>query len=89
MSCRSAVATKKLRKSVARDAILTGKRYNAKEGLADGIVDQVVAGDNVLAKAIEFAASIADKGRDKKALGSLKQEMYGRVLHKLKEGGYA
>jgi len=83
----SAVASKKLQKSVARDVVLMGKRFGGNDAVAAGIVDFAVPEDQVLPKAIELAKSLADKARNREALGKLKQELYANVLKKLREGG--
>ena len=50
--------------SVARDLVLTGRRIEAGEALAVGLVNRVVAGDDLLDAAGEVAAEIALAPRD-------------------------
>ena len=50
--------------SVARDLVLTGRRIEAGEALAVGLVNRVVAGDEVVAAACAVAAEIALAPRD-------------------------
>ncbi len=45
------------------DAALTGKRYDGPAALAGGIVHEVAAEDAVLGRAVEIAASLAEKNR--------------------------
>ncbi len=45
------------------DAALTGKRYDAPSAVAGGIVHETAAEDRVLDRAVEIAASLAEKNR--------------------------
>ena len=62
----------------AHEAMVTGRRYDAPQALADGIVDQVADEDRVLPAAIELAASLAAKAGS--ALASIRTDMYRPAL---------
>lgn len=57
------------------DAALTGKRYDAADALAGGIVHETAAEEAVLDRAIEIAASLA--GKDRNVIAAHKQLLYG------------
>ena len=62
----------------AHEAMVTGRRYDAPQALADGIVDRVADEDRVLPAAIELAASLAAKAGS--ALASIRTDMYRPAL---------
>jgi enoyl-CoA hydratase/carnithine racemase len=70
-----AVLAAKLPPATLHEAILTGRRYAAAEALAAGIVHQVEAEDAVLPRAMELAATLADKNRA--VVAEHKRLMYG------------
>jgi enoyl-CoA hydratase/carnithine racemase len=60
------------------EAALTGRRYNAAEALAAGIVDEAAKEKAVLEKAIALAEPLATKNRD--VIREHKRLMYGEAL---------
>lgn len=74
----------KLTPASFRDAVLTGARFGGQDAQAAGLVDDAVAQDQVLPKAVERAAGLASK--DAKMLGQFKREMYGSVAERLRGG---
>ena len=66
----------KLEGKVARDMLLIGKKYDAKEALKLGIVDGVAEEKEVLSTAINLAKQLASKGSNKAVYGMLKQQLY-------------
>ena len=73
----------RLTPSVARDVMMTGRRYTAEESLAAGIVDATASEDQVLAQAIERAQALA--GKDRGTLGTIKRTMFAEVTEALAE----
>lgn len=71
----AACVTAKLPRTTAHDAIVTGRRYQAEEARAAGIVEHTAAEADVMAKALELATSMAHK--DRATLLSHKQWLYG------------
>jgi Delta3-Delta2-enoyl-CoA isomerase len=61
-----------------RTAALTGHRYPAPEAVAAGIADEAVAEDQVLDRAVEMAASLADK--DRSVIAAHKRLLYGDAI---------
>jgi Delta3-Delta2-enoyl-CoA isomerase len=58
-----AVLAAKLPPATLSDAILTGRRYDAADAVAAGVVDRAVPEDAVVASAVAWAATLADKNR--------------------------
>jgi enoyl-CoA hydratase/carnithine racemase len=77
----TALVQAKLRKQVAHEAIVSGRRYGAGESLARGIIDEVAAESVVVPRAIELAAALADK--DPATLAQLKRGLHGETLRLL------
>ena len=77
----TALIQAKLRKQVAHEAIVSGRRYGAGESLARGMIDEVAAESTVLSRAIELAAALADK--DPATLAQLKRGLHGETLRLL------
>ena len=69
---------------VFRDTILTGARIGGADACAKGIVDEAVAADEVLPRALARAAALA--GKDRATYGALKRGMYGPVYDVLAGG---
>jgi enoyl-CoA hydratase/carnithine racemase len=67
-----------------RDTILTGARLGGEACAARGIVDAAASAEQVLPRAIERAAGLADK--DREAVRVLKRGMYGDTLALLESG---
>lgn len=57
------------------DAALTGRRYSGPEALAAGIVTEVAAESDVLARAVELAGTLARKNRQ--VIGEHKRLLHG------------
>lgn len=73
----TALIKSRLPKDAFRDAILTGARIGGGDAAKRGIVDEAVAGPDVLPRAIARAAALAAK--DRTIYGALKRGMYGDV----------
>lgn len=69
--------TSKVAPSVARDAVLSGKRYPADEAIAAGLVDAKAPADELLERAIAALAPLAAKQRRifKTLKGTLHEEL--------------
>ncbi len=74
----TALIQEKLSARVVAETVLTGARLGGPQALERGIVDAAVAGPDVLPKAIERAAALADK--DRGTYGALKRGLYARIL---------
>jgi enoyl-CoA hydratase/carnithine racemase len=70
----SALIRAKLDVTAAREAMLTARRYNAKDALEARIVDAAEGEKRVLAGAIERAQDLSGKGRF--VISAIKREMY-------------
>ncbi len=70
-----AVLEAKLPRRAAQQAILTGRRFGGTDAAAAGIVQQAVAADLVLPRAIELAAGLAAK--DRRTLAAHKRLLFG------------
>lgn len=71
----------RLAPQVAHRVMTTAHRYGGDEAQSAGIVDLAVAEEEVLAKAIELAAVLAEKDPD--TLEAIKQGMYAPVVRAL------
>jgi len=80
----NALITGRLSKNTAHEAIVTGRRYAAAEAQAAGIVQQIAPEQEVLARALELAAT--QQGKSREAMVALKTEMYRDVLEVLRAG---
>lgn len=74
----AALIRAKLSPSLAHEAMVTGKRYSAVEGVASGLFADSGDDAEVLPKAIELAERLADKGGG--TLGAIKRAAYAREL---------
>ena len=73
----------RLKPQVAYESMVTGKRYGAAEGVEAEIIQAAVPEDQVVAKAVERAASLADK--DGATLGIIKSRLYAPALETLRD----
>jgi len=80
----SALIKARLAGNVLRDAVLTGARYGGEAARERGIVDEAVGAAEVLPRAIERAAALADK--DRHVYGAIKRGMYAEVLAVMERG---
>jgi enoyl-CoA hydratase/carnithine racemase len=74
----------KLTPSTAIEAMTTGRRYGGNDALAAGLVDEAVAEDEVVPRAVERVRGLA--GKDSATLAVIKQRMFNDVLTALTEG---
>ncbi len=58
-----AVVTARLSAATAADAMNTGRRYDAHQALAAGIVEHTAAADDVVDRAVALASTVASKSR--------------------------
>jgi len=79
----NALITARLRKQTAHEAMTTGRRYGGGDAQVAGIVEHAVAEEQVLAQAIEIAASLAGKNPD--TLGTIKRRLYAQTLDALRD----
>lgn len=73
----------RLKPQVAYESMVTAKRYGAVEGVEAEIIQAAVPEDQVLAKAVERAAALADK--DGATLGVIKSRLYAPALSVLRD----
>ena len=78
----AALVQARLSPQVARDVMLTGRRYGGPEAHEAGIVDAVRPEDAVLSAAIERAAELS--GKDRGTVEAIKQTMFSRELELLR-----
>jgi len=79
-----ALIESRLSPTVFRTSILMGTRFGGLEAKELGIVDEAVPSDQVLARAIARASSMANKGRD--IYRTLKRTMYAEAIALLESG---
>jgi enoyl-CoA hydratase/carnithine racemase len=77
----TALIQAKLRRQVAHEAIVTGRRYGAADALARGMVDELAEEAAVLPRALALAAELA--GKDPATLAALKRNLHGATLRLL------
>lgn len=73
-----ALVRARLRAQTTHEAITTGRRYGGAAAVERGIVDEAVAEDQVLPRAISLAQELADK--DPATLAALKRGLYDDAL---------
>ena len=78
----AALVQARLSPQVARDVMLTGRRYGGPEAHEAGIVDAVRPEGAVLSAAIERAAELS--GKDRGTVEAIKQTMFSRELELLR-----
>ena len=71
----TATVTARLPGPAAHDAMLTGRRYDARAALEMGIIDDIAPEAEVLARAIEVATTMAPKSRS--VIAEHKRQLFG------------
>jgi len=71
----------KLLPAIARDAVLTGKRYTADEAMLAGFVDSKATSETLMSKAGELATALATK--EPAIFKTIKQTFYGGLATRL------
>jgi len=79
-----ALIKSRLSPNVFRSSVLTGARMGGIEAKERGIVDEAVPAEQVLPRAMDRAALLANKGRD--IYGTLKRSMYTEAIALLESG---
>ncbi len=79
-----AVVTAKLPRRTAHEAIITGRRYDARQAQAAGIVHWTASEDEVLDAALTLARELAAK--DRAVLAEHKRMLYGEVVRRCGPG---
>jgi enoyl-CoA hydratase/carnithine racemase len=77
----------RLGRATFRDTILTGARIGGEEAQRRGIVDEAVAADQVVSRAVARAAALAEK--DRGIYATLKRAMYADAIAALTGGALA
>lgn len=77
------IARTKLSPLTLRTAILTGKRFNASEALAAGLVDAIASPDKLFEAALKFAEGVLTKPFDLDNYVALKMDIYPTMLKAL------
>ena len=80
----TALIAAKLPIATAHQAIMTAHRWGGEDAVTAGIVDEAVAEDQVLARAVERAAARADTSRE--ATTALRVGLYGELIAILEAG---
>jgi Delta3-Delta2-enoyl-CoA isomerase len=78
----SALIAARLPAGTAHESMTTGRRYGGSDAAVAGIVDDAIGETDVLPRAIERAASLADKNPD--TLRTIKQRLYSDTLEALR-----
>lgn len=71
----------KLSATTVRDAVLTGKRYTADEGILAGFIDSKSSSESLFASAAELATTLASK--EPGIFKTIKQTLYGELAARL------
>jgi enoyl-CoA hydratase/carnithine racemase len=71
----TAAVTARLPAPAAEEAMLTGRRYDAAQAVAAGIAHEAAPGDEVLARALAQAATVAAK--DRSVVAAHKRQLFG------------
>ena len=74
----NALMTSRLPAVTAHEVLVTGRRFGGEEAAAKGIVTEVAAEDQVLARAVEMANELAPKSGP--TMGVIKQRMYAEAI---------
>ena len=80
----TALIAAKLPIATAHQAIMTAHRWGGDDAVTAGIVDEAVAEDQVLARAVELATARADTSRE--ATTALRVGLYGELIAVLEAG---
>jgi len=75
----------KLPPASLRDALLTGRRFDAEAARAARLVDDVAVGDGVVRRAVEIAEPLSRK--DRRTFAAMKAALYGEVRDTLAREG--
>ena len=78
----SSLIAARLPGDTAHESMTTGRRYGGSDAAVAGIVDEAIGAADVLPRAIERAASLADKNPD--TLRTIKQRLYSDTLRALR-----
>lgn len=78
----AALVQARLAPQVARDVMLTGRRYGGPEACEAGIVDDARPAAEVMSTAIERAGELT--GKDRGTVGTIKRTMFSRELELLR-----
>jgi Delta3-Delta2-enoyl-CoA isomerase len=78
----SALIAARLPADTAHESMTTGRRYGGSDAAVAGIVEEAIGEADVLPRAIERAASLADKNPD--TLRTIKQRLYSGPLEALR-----
>jgi enoyl-CoA hydratase/carnithine racemase len=78
----TALIASRLPTETAHESMTTGRRYGGSDAAVAGIVDDAIGEADVLPRAIERAASLADKNPD--TLRTIKQRLYSDTLEALR-----
>lgn len=81
----TAIIAARLPKQTAHEAIVTGRRFGGADALAHGIADETADEPELLPRAIERAAALADKHAP--TVGALKRGLYAETLRILEGSG--
>ncbi|MCU1481015.1 MAG: hypothetical protein JWQ19_1801 [Subtercola sp.] len=79
----TALITSKLTPNVARDAMVTGRRYAAEAALSAGLIDEVSNESDLVGQAVQLAESLADK--DSRTVAAIKSTLYADALVALRQ----
>jgi Delta3-Delta2-enoyl-CoA isomerase len=79
----AALIQARLAPQTAHEAMTTGRRYGGDDAAAARIVDEAVAEEAVVARAVELAQALAPK--DGATLGAIKEGMYPQALALLRD----
>jgi enoyl-CoA hydratase/carnithine racemase len=77
----TALLQTRLSPRAAHEAMLSARRYGGLDAVAAGIIDEAVAEEDVLARAVERATALAPKSSD--ALRTFKRRMHADALRAL------
>jgi Delta3-Delta2-enoyl-CoA isomerase len=80
----TALIAARLPVATAHQAIMTAHRWGGEDAVSAGIVDEAVAEDQVLARAVELATARADTSRE--ATTALRVGLYGDLIAVLEAG---